>query len=60
MSNLIVLGFNNEQAVFEMRAALARMQGQYLRTSLTKEKEEELRQALEGISASAPKGAGRG
>src|SRR6516165_3937204 len=30
MSNLIVLGFNNEADAFEMRAALARMQSQYL------------------------------
>jgi uncharacterized membrane protein len=30
MSNLIVLGFNNEADAFEMRAALARMQAQYL------------------------------
>jgi uncharacterized membrane protein len=30
MSNLIVLGFNNEADAFEMRAALARLQGQYL------------------------------
>jgi uncharacterized membrane protein len=30
MSNLIVLGFQNPADAFEMRAALARMQGQYL------------------------------
>jgi uncharacterized membrane protein len=30
MSNLIVLGFDNEADAFEMRAALARMQSQYL------------------------------
>jgi uncharacterized membrane protein len=30
MSNLIVLAFNNEADAFEMRAALARMQSQYL------------------------------
>ena len=30
MSNLIVIGFNNEADAFEMRAALARMQAQYL------------------------------
>jgi uncharacterized membrane protein len=30
MSNLIVIGFNNEIDAFEMRAALARMQAQYL------------------------------
>jgi uncharacterized membrane protein len=30
MSNLIVLGFQNEADAFEMRAALARMQSQYL------------------------------
>ncbi len=30
MSNLIVIGFNNEADAFEMRAALARMQSQYL------------------------------
>ena len=30
MSNLIVFGFNNEADAFEMRAALARMQNQYL------------------------------
>jgi len=30
MSNLIVIGFNNEADAFEMRATLARMQGQYL------------------------------
>jgi uncharacterized membrane protein len=30
MSNLIVLGFNNEADAFEMRAALARLQTQYL------------------------------
>src|SRR5215472_11709788 len=30
MSNLIVLGFNNEADAFEMRAALARLQKQYL------------------------------
>src|SRR5678816_1654182 len=30
MSNLIVIGFNNEIDAFEMRAALARMQTQYL------------------------------
>ena len=30
MSNLIVLGFANEADAFEMRAALARMQSQYL------------------------------
>jgi uncharacterized membrane protein len=30
MSNLIVLGFNNEADAFEMRASLARMQSQYL------------------------------
>jgi uncharacterized membrane protein len=30
MSNLIVIGFNNETDAFEMRAALARMQTQYL------------------------------
>lgn len=30
MSNLIVLGFDNEADAFEMRAALARMQTQYL------------------------------
>ena len=30
MSNLIVLGFNNEADAFEMRAALARLQSQYL------------------------------
>jgi uncharacterized membrane protein len=30
MSNLIVLGFNNEADAFEMRAALTRLQSQYL------------------------------
>lgn len=30
MSTLIVLGFNNEADAFEMRAALGRLQGQYL------------------------------
>lgn len=30
MSNLIVLGFNNEADAFAMRAALARMQTEYL------------------------------
>ena len=30
MSNLIVLGFNNEADAFEMRAALARLQSEYL------------------------------
>jgi uncharacterized membrane protein len=30
MSNLVVLGFNNEADAFEMRAALARLQTQYL------------------------------
>ncbi|HUL50967.1 MAG TPA: DUF1269 domain-containing protein [Candidatus Nitrosotalea sp.] len=30
MSNLIVVGFNNEADAFEMRAALARLQSQYL------------------------------
>ena len=30
MSNLIAIGFNNEADAFEMRAALARMQAQYL------------------------------
>src|SRR5262245_44726514 len=30
MSNLIVIGFNNEADAFEMRAALARLQAQYL------------------------------
>ena len=30
MSNLVVLAFNNEADAFEMRAALARMQSQYL------------------------------
>jgi len=30
MSNLIVLGFQNEADAFEMRAALARLQSQYL------------------------------
>jgi uncharacterized membrane protein len=30
MSNLIVIGFNNEADAFEMRAALAKMQTQYL------------------------------
>jgi uncharacterized membrane protein len=30
MSNLIVIGFNNEADAFEMRAALARLQSQYL------------------------------
>ena len=30
MSNLIVLGFSNEADAFEMRTALARLQGQYL------------------------------
>jgi len=30
MSNLIVIGFDNEADAFEMRAALARMQAQYL------------------------------
>jgi uncharacterized membrane protein len=30
MSNLIVIGFQNSADAFEMRAALARMQGQYL------------------------------
>jgi uncharacterized membrane protein len=30
MSNLIVLGFKNEADAFEMRAALARLQAQYL------------------------------
>ena len=30
MSNLIVIGLNNEADAFEMRAALARMQAQYL------------------------------
>jgi uncharacterized membrane protein len=30
MSNLIVLGFGNEADAFEMRAALARLQAQYL------------------------------
>jgi uncharacterized membrane protein len=30
MSNLIVIGFNNEIDAFEMRAALAKMQAQYL------------------------------
>jgi len=30
MSNLIVLGFQNEADAFEMRAALARLQAQYL------------------------------
>jgi uncharacterized membrane protein len=30
MSNLIVIGFNNETDAFEMRAALAKLQSQYL------------------------------
>src|SRR6188768_1640479 len=30
MSNLIVIGFNNEADAFEMRAALAKLQAQYL------------------------------
>src|SRR5215203_439299 len=30
MSNLIVIGFENEAAAFEMRAALAKLQSQYL------------------------------
>ena len=30
MSNLIVLGFNNEADAFEMRPGLARLQSQYL------------------------------
>jgi len=30
MSNLVVIGFNNEADAFEMRAALARLQSQYL------------------------------
>jgi uncharacterized membrane protein len=30
MSNLIVVGFNNPADAFEMRAALAKMQTQYL------------------------------
>src|SRR4051794_34473811 len=30
MSNLIVIGFNNEADAFEMRAALAKLQTQYL------------------------------
>src|SRR6516162_8882729 len=30
MSNLVVLGFDNEADAFEMRAALARLQSQYL------------------------------
>lgn len=30
MSNLVVLGFNNEADAFELRAALARLQSQYL------------------------------
>jgi uncharacterized membrane protein len=30
MSNLIVVGFNNEADAFEMRAALAKLQSQYL------------------------------
>ena len=30
MSNLIVIGFNNEADAFEMRAALAKLQSQYL------------------------------
>ena len=30
MSNLIVIGFNNEVDAFEMRAALAKLQAQYL------------------------------
>ena len=30
MSNLVVIGFDNEADAFEMRAALARLQGQYL------------------------------
>src|SRR4051794_26754882 len=30
MSNLIVIGFDNEADAFEMRAALSRLQGQYL------------------------------
>src|SRR5262245_48546446 len=30
MSNLVVIGFNNEADAFEMRAALAKMQTQYL------------------------------
>ena len=30
MSNLIVIGFNNETDAFEMRAALAKLQAQYL------------------------------
>ena len=30
MSNLIVIGFSNESDAFEMRAALAKLQAQYL------------------------------
>ena len=51
MSDLVVIGFDDEHKAFELRAALAKLQkgfkGKVLKTSLTKDKEEELREFLD-------------
>jgi uncharacterized membrane protein len=52
MSDLVVIGFDDEQKAFEMRAGLAKLQKEYLKgkvlkTSLTADKEEALRLVLE-------------
>ncbi len=52
MSELIVIGFEDEHTAFEMRAALAKLQKEYLIDMedvvvVTKDNEEELRAALE-------------
>lgn len=52
MSELIVIGFDDEHTAFEMRAALAKLQKEYLIDMedvvvVTKDNEEELRAALE-------------
>lgn len=54
MSDLVVIGFDNEHTAFEMRAALAKMQKEYLIDMedvvvVTKDKEDELRKVLEQV-----------
>ena len=52
MSELVVIGFDDEHTAFEMRAALGKLQKEYLIEMedvvvVTKDKEEELRAVLE-------------
>ncbi len=51
MSDLFVISFDNEHTAFEMRAVLVKFQKEYLikilKTSLTADKEDTLREVLE-------------